>query len=106
MDVWAHVGRIVGWLDEKNGRGGHEKAMRLLKVSEEAGEAAQAYIGLQGQNPRKGTSHTETDVADELCDVILSAMVALGSFTEFPEAHFAAVVRHRSERLRQRTEGA
>lgn len=37
-----------------------------------------------GQNPRKGITHTWDDVQAELCDVILTAMVALATIT--PEA--------------------
>lgn len=73
--------------------------MRLLKITEEAGEAAQAYIGFQGQNPRKGVTHSRTDVAAELCDVILSAMVALHSFSGDPEEFFAGIVAQRAARL-------
>lgn len=54
-------------------------AGRILKVTEEVGEAAQAYIGMTGRNPRKGVSHSEADLAAELCDVALSAMVALAA---------------------------
>lgn len=58
--------------------------LRVLKVAEEAGEAAAALIGVQGQNPRKGTSHTTADLAAELCDVIMAASVALA--TVVPDA--------------------
>lgn len=34
-------------------------------------------IGATGQNPRKGVSHTWDDVRSELCDVVITAMVAL-----------------------------
>ncbi|GEC08508.1 hypothetical protein SSP24_61630 [Streptomyces spinoverrucosus] len=78
--------RIVTALNAANGTGEHETAMRLLKVVEEAGEASAAYIGMTGQNPRKGTTHTPADVADELCDVIIAAAVALHSFTTHPPA--------------------
>lgn len=84
---WPTVARLVAWLDRHNGTGPQETALRLLKVTEEAGEAAAAYIGATGQNPRKGTTHTPTDVADELCDVIVTAMVALHSFTPDPAGH-------------------
>ncbi|MBV1850275.1 MazG-like family protein [Catellatospora sp. NEAU-YM18] len=53
--------------------------MRILKVTEEAGEAARAWIGVTGQNPRKGVTHTPREVADELADVALSALVAIES---------------------------
>jgi NTP pyrophosphatase (non-canonical NTP hydrolase) len=86
-DPWDAVRSLVTWLDASNGHSEQETALRLLKVTEEAGEAASAYIGATGQNPRKGTTHTRTDVADELCDVIVSAMVALHAFTDQPEQH-------------------
>jgi NTP pyrophosphatase (non-canonical NTP hydrolase) len=75
--------------------------MRLLKLSEEVGEVMQAYIGMTGQNPRKGVTHSRDDVAAELCDVILTAMTALHSFAEDPEATFTDVVRTRNARLAQ-----
>ncbi|RFC72300.1 MazG-like family protein [Streptomyces sp. AcE210] len=79
--LWPVTARITAALDAANGRDEHEIAMRLLKVSEEAGEVAAAYIGTAGQNPRKGTTHGPGDVAQELCDVIIAAAVALNSLT-------------------------
>ena len=81
---WPHVRRVVAWLDDHNGTGPHETALRLLKLTEEAGEAMAAYIGMTGQNPRKNITHTTADVADELCDVIIAATVALHAFTDTP----------------------
>ncbi|GIM94423.1 hypothetical protein [Paractinoplanes toevensis] len=46
---------------------------------EEAGEAAAAWIGTIGQNPRKGFTHGRQDVADELGDVAFTALVAAAS---------------------------
>ncbi|MEW2287457.1 MazG-like family protein [Streptomyces sp. NPDC047841] len=89
-EQWETVGRLVGWLDRENGRGEHERAMRLIKLTEEVGEVGQAYVGLTGQNPRKGVTHTAADVADELCDVIVTAAVALHSFSPDPAATLAA----------------
>ncbi|WTA86912.1 MazG-like family protein [Streptomyces antimycoticus] len=76
-------------MDATNGRGEHETAMRLMKISEELGEVMQAYIGMVGQNPRKGITHKREDVAAEVCDVILSAAVALHLFADDPEAMMA-----------------
>lgn len=84
--LWPVVARITAALDAANARDEHEIAMRLLKVSEEAGEVAAAYIGATGQNPRKGTTHTHNDVAQELADVIISAAVALHSITDHAPA--------------------
>lgn len=85
-EQWATVRRLVDWLDAANGRGEQETAARLLKLGEETGEVMQAYIGTTGQNPRKGRTHAASDVADELCDVILTAAVALHRFTDDPAA--------------------
>jgi NTP pyrophosphatase (non-canonical NTP hydrolase) len=63
--------------------------LRMLKLSEEAGEVAQAVIGAMGHNPRKGTSHTWADVESELCDVVITALVALRTLTPDAEGVFA-----------------
>ncbi|NGN63143.1 hypothetical protein G5C51_04375 [Streptomyces sp. A7024] len=104
--LWPITGRIVAALDAANGTSEHEQAMRLLKVSEEAGEAATAYIGMTGQNPRKGITHVPADVADELCDVIIAASVALHAVTGDPRAAleaklFAAQLRLAADRKGQ-----
>ncbi|MFK0109311.1 MazG-like family protein [Streptomyces sp. NPDC091217] len=104
--LWPVTCRIVKALNTANGidmfnddAGGHEAAMRLLKVTEEAGEASAAYIGMTGQNPRKGTTHTTADVADELCDVIIAAAVALHCFTVAPAAALEAKLHAAARRL-------
>nr|WP_035797382.1 MazG-like family protein [Kitasatospora mediocidica] len=102
--TWPTVAALVAWLNESNGRGPHETAMRLLKLAEEVGEVSQAYIGLQGQNPRKGQTHTEADVADELCDVVVTAMVALHSFAQDPAQHFAAKIQRIADRVNVKAE--
>nr|WP_308433690.1 MazG-like family protein [Streptomyces hiroshimensis] len=103
---WLHARTVVAWLDAINGTGAHERSMRLLKVTEEAGEAAQAYLGWQGQNPRKGTTHTRGQVATELCDVILAAMVALHDFHDDPAALLTHIAAARQERLAALIDGA
>lgn len=69
--------------------------LRMLKLSEEVGEAAQAVIGATGQNPRKGVTHDWDDVQAELCDVVITALVALRTLTpdtrEVFMAHLARV---------------
>jgi len=89
-DQWSTIRDLVAWLDHENGRSRQEITLRLLKITEEAGEVAQAWIGTVGQNPRKGLTHTQTDVADELCDVIVTAAVALASIADDPASHLHA----------------
>ncbi|MFE7174245.1 MazG-like family protein [Streptomyces sp. NPDC057616] len=101
--LWPIATRIAAALNTANGTGEHETAMRLIKVVEEAGEASAAYIGTTGQNPRKGITHTLADVADELCDVIIAAAVALHSFTTHPPAVLDAKVHAAARRLNAHT---
>lgn len=50
---------------------------RIAKITEETGEVTAAYLGAIGENPRKGTTHTITDVEHELLDVATAALGAL-----------------------------
>lgn len=74
----AAVERIVSQL---NARGNAELAglpeltLRAFKAAEEAGELAAAVIGVTGQNPRKGVTHTWEDVSAEAIDVAITALV-------------------------------
>ncbi|MBR7837972.1 MazG-like family protein [Actinospica durhamensis] len=77
-DPWPVIDRLVAWLDEGSTLPPDTKTiLQILKITEEAGEVAEALIGVTGQNPRKGFSHSWQDVEHELCDVIITAMVAL-----------------------------
>jgi hypothetical protein len=72
------VGRITSQLAARGNpglAGLPETLCRALKVQEEAGEMAQAVIGVLGQNPRKGVTHTWRDVINEAIDVAMSALV-------------------------------
>ncbi|MFI5619603.1 MazG-like family protein [Streptomyces sp. NPDC051567] len=85
--VWADIERIVDWLDAETPEDGRLMA-RVLKITEEVGEVSEALIGATAFNPRKGASHTMTDVEKELNDVILTAMVALRTVTKEAGASF------------------
>jgi hypothetical protein len=74
----AAVHRIAYQLDQRGNadlKGLPETLCQALKVQEEAGELAQAVIGVLGQNPRKGVTHTWDHVVAEAFDVALSALV-------------------------------
>jgi NTP pyrophosphatase (non-canonical NTP hydrolase) len=100
-EIFAHAQRLVSWLDNANGDSEYETVRRLLKVSEETGEVMQAYIGMSGQNPRKGVTHTAEDVASELCDVMVSAAVALHSFSIDPAVFMQGHIASRTARLEE-----
>lgn len=78
-EVWDHVERLRRWLDAEAApaASGDIRLLRVLKIGEEFGEVAEALHGALGANPRKGASHGWEDVERELCDVIVTAMVAL-----------------------------
>lgn len=87
---WESVERLVGWLDAASVLPpGEERLLRILKLSEEVGEVGQAVIGATGQNPRKGVTHGWEDVQEELCDVVVAALVALRTLTPDASAVFA-----------------
>ncbi|MFJ9346178.1 MazG-like family protein [Streptomyces sp. NPDC101237] len=95
-DVWAAIDDLWTWLEDRRTHDGDTGlVLRMLKLTEEVGEVAQAVIGATGQNPRKGVSHTWDDVRGELCDVVITALVALRSLTPDPrevfERHLAGV---------------
>ncbi|MDP4501024.1 MazG-like family protein [Nonomuraea turcica] len=96
--LFEHVGKALTWIDRENGRSPQETVLRLLKLAEETGEVAAAYIGMVGQNPRKGVTHTVEDVADELCDVTVTALVALATITGDANTARAALDRHIAKR--------
>lgn len=85
-ELYAIVTAAARWLDEHNGTGREENALRILKIGEEFGEAVTAWIGTTGQNPRKGVTHTTADVAAELADVAITALVAIASLGHDPAA--------------------
>jgi NTP pyrophosphatase (non-canonical NTP hydrolase) len=80
--LFAAIAAITAWLDGANPPGPHEDSMRVLKLVEEAGEAASAYIGMVGQNPRKGITHSLDDLLGELADVAITALCAIQHFTQ------------------------
>lgn len=83
--MWDQVERLYGY------HGDVPVEARLLKLTEEVGEVAEAYIGIQGLNNRKGTCKTPDDLLDELADVIITAAVAMSGVagdTDQARRHF------------------
>ncbi|MFI6461741.1 MazG-like family protein [Streptomyces sp. NPDC050528] len=81
-DLWSGIDDLWTWVDGNRPLDGREDLLlRMLKLSEEVGEVAQAVIGVTGQNPRKGVTHSWEDVQGELCDVVITALVALRTLT-------------------------
>ncbi|MGW7523986.1 MazG-like family protein [Streptomyces sp. NPDC054783] len=94
--LWPTVDELWSRLEATRRHAGQEGLLlRILKLSEEVGEVAEAVIGATGQNPRKGVTHTWEDVQAELCDVAITALVALRTLTprarEVFEGHLEGV---------------
>lgn len=101
-DLWTDIEHLWTWLDTHRPLDGPEALLlRILKLSEEVGEVAEAVIGATGQNPRKGSSHTWEDVQAELCDVVITTLVVLRTLT--PEAR--EVLTEHVGRVRERSLG-
>ncbi|MFF7276171.1 MazG-like family protein [Streptomyces griseorubiginosus] len=98
-DLWTSVDALWAWLEADRPVSGREGLLlRMLKLSEEVGEVAEAVIGATGQNPRKGVTHTWEDVEAELCDVVITALVALRTLTPETRETFMAHLARVTER--------
>jgi predicted house-cleaning noncanonical NTP pyrophosphatase (MazG superfamily)/NTP pyrophosphatase (non-canonical NTP hydrolase) len=107
--MWDEAGRLTEWLSDV------PLEVQLLKLSEEVGEAAAAYLGMTGLNPRKGVSHTREDLVGEVADVIITGAVTIVKLAGGPgaaraafESHLAGVVSRAglgAARDRQRADG-
>jgi NTP pyrophosphatase (non-canonical NTP hydrolase) len=69
--MWDQIGQLSAYL------GDVPPEARLLKLTEEVGEVAEAYLSMQGLNRRKGVCRTRDDLLAELADVIITAAVAM-----------------------------
>lgn len=85
--MMVDLARIDEWLDDavsddyKAGPLAQDWA-RIAKVSEELGEAVNAFILYTGQNPRKQRSDSIHDTLNELADVAITALLAIQHFTK------------------------
>lgn len=77
----------------------YAEMMRVAKVAEETGEAMEAVIAYHNVNPRKGRGSID-NVIKELCDVALTAKVAVESFGFSAELELEKREREVLERLR------
>jgi NTP pyrophosphatase (non-canonical NTP hydrolase)/ADP-ribose pyrophosphatase YjhB (NUDIX family) len=94
-DMWEQVGRLHRY------HGDVPAEVRLLKLTEEVGEAAEAFIGMRGLNARKGICRSRDDLLAELADVIITAVAMSGITGDTDEARV-----HLEQRLAVVTERA
>jgi NTP pyrophosphatase (non-canonical NTP hydrolase) len=97
--LWPAIDDLFSRLEATRSHAGREGLLlRVLKLSEEIGEVAEAIIGATGQNPRKGVTHTWEDVQGELCDVAITALIALRTLTPGAREVFEGHLRRVCER--------
>lgn len=91
------------WIDAGNAHRDPEAVLwgRVSKIGEEFGEAIQALIGATGQNPRKGVTHTEEDLVEELLDVAVTALGAIEHATGH-KAQSLALLNHKIGKVWER----
>jgi NTP pyrophosphatase (non-canonical NTP hydrolase) len=73
--MWDQVGQLHAYHGEV------PVEIRLLKLTEEVGEVADAFLCVHGLNKRKGVCRSRDDLLDELADVIITAAVAMSGIT-------------------------
>jgi NTP pyrophosphatase (non-canonical NTP hydrolase) len=71
--------------------------VRILKLTEEVGEVAEAFIGMRGLNSRKGVCRSREDLLDEIADVIITAAVAMSGVAHGGADEAAAHLERRLE---------
>jgi len=84
--IYDTIAAINDWIDGQSARLYQDQPAaqdwaRVAKCAEESGEAVAALIGMTGQNPRKGVTHTVDDLLGELADVAVTALAAIQHFT-------------------------
>lgn len=87
MNSHEMLKQIDAWIDDTSSsvyimQPAAQDWARVAKIAEEAGEAVAALIGLTGQNPRKGFSHSAEDLNKELLDVAVTALAAYQHFNK------------------------
>lgn len=74
---WVTIRNLASWLGAHNGNDPHQQAVQIMKIGEEIGEYYAAITGAEREA--------------ELCDVALTALVALHAWADNPEAAYYRV---------------
>ncbi|MEU4585427.1 MazG-like family protein [Kitasatospora aureofaciens] len=94
--LWGRAGMLRTWLEDEADEQSvaDVRLLPVVKIGEEFGEVSEAVHGALGANPRKGWSHDWSDVETELCDVIVTAMVAFDTISGDGRKVLAERLRH------------
>lgn len=101
-ETFGKLDDIHSVIEEHQGPG--TMHLRLLKIGEEFGEVVETYISQQGGNKRKLELHRSTrdDIARELCDVAITALVAIHDWVNWNETSPERFFRDHLDRVYQR----
>ena len=87
------------WLDSESPVSAEvARLLRVLKDQRGSRRGRRSRPWRHGLEPTEGASHTWEDVQKELCDVILTSMVALATLTPDARKVFAERLSHIAER--------
>jgi hypothetical protein len=104
-DFWSSVELAHYWLDAHKPAFGDRIQWRIGKISEEMGEVQAALIGAARANPRKTPADAAdrwANVAAELCDVIITAAVALRALPDYEVSSAREALRRRLHLINER----
>jgi hypothetical protein len=104
-DYWSTVELAHYWLDAHKPVFGDRIQWRIGKIFEEAGEVQTALIGAARANPRKAAADQAdqwANVAAELCDVIVTAGVALRALPDYEVSSAREALRRRLHLINER----
>lgn len=75
---WARLSKVIEELGEalEHVQGiSPEDHARLSAISVSLGKSVSTLIGATGQNPRKGVTHSQDDVVNEVLDVVMTGLL-------------------------------
>jgi len=93
MSTRSKIYELNEWLDRDASLVYHNQPIaqdwaRLSKVIEELGEAINVFIGLTGQNPRKGHYGTMGELNKEILDTAITAILCYQHFNPDDDVMF------------------
>ena len=82
---WDDIKSVADYYARSGDHRVHLLNRQMVQLTSELGEVADALIGATGANERKGFTHSYEEVADELGDIALTAIMTLFYCADDPE---------------------
>lgn len=84
-EQWVKIERVAEHYAQFHDTPRQMLSAQLHQLTSELGEVADAFIGCTGANRRKGFTHTDEDLANELGDLAMTAVMTLFFCADDPE---------------------